>query len=179
MAEPAASCSSGASLPLIESGNTAGRGEEVPPVPPSSCPPLRMGHGRPPAHAPCSLGVSLTELYFLIARFLSTGPCRRALKVSPGLSGARGPRAARAGSGGGGSSRSPRSGGAKSWLVPDSVFFSPSLCRCWCRSWSSTRSVWALMKSCCSQKFPLQVIQVFAAVSTFPLFNTHCCGCGL
>nr|XP_030139934.3 bromodomain and WD repeat-containing protein 1 [Taeniopygia guttata] len=40
MAEPAASSSSGASLPLIES-----------------------------------------ELYFLIARFLSTGPCRRALKV--------------------------------------------------------------------------------------------------
>lgn len=39
MAEPAASSSSGASLPLIESGNTAGRGEEVPPVPPSSCPP--------------------------------------------------------------------------------------------------------------------------------------------
>uniref|UniRef100_A0A8C3MP82 Bromodomain and WD repeat-containing protein 1 n=1 Tax=Geospiza parvula TaxID=87175 RepID=A0A8C3MP82_GEOPR len=53
MAEPAASSSSGASLPLIES-----------------------------------------ELYFLIARFLSTGPCRRALKVSAGLTGARAPRAA-------------------------------------------------------------------------------------
>lgn len=43
--------------------------------------------------------------------------------MSPGLTGAREPRAARRGSGGGGSSRAPHSGRAKSWLVPDSVFF--------------------------------------------------------
>lgn len=29
------------------------------------------------------------------------------------------------------------------------------------------------MKSCCSQKFPLQVIQVSAAVSTFPPPSIH------
>uniref|UniRef100_A0A8B9G1D0 Bromodomain and WD repeat-containing protein 1 n=1 Tax=Amazona collaria TaxID=241587 RepID=A0A8B9G1D0_9PSIT len=34
---------------------------------------------------PQSLPVSFAELYFLIARFLTTGPCRRALKVSTGL----------------------------------------------------------------------------------------------
>uniref|UniRef100_A0A672V4D7 Bromodomain and WD repeat-containing protein 1 n=1 Tax=Strigops habroptila TaxID=2489341 RepID=A0A672V4D7_STRHB len=38
-----------------------------------------------PASPPPSLPVSLAELYFLIARFLTTGPCRRALKVSTGL----------------------------------------------------------------------------------------------
>lgn len=43
--------------------------------------------------------------------------------MSPGLTGARGPRAARRGSAEGGSSRAPRSGEARSWLVPDSVFF--------------------------------------------------------
>lgn len=46
--------------------------------------------------------------------------------MSPGLTGARGPRAARRGSGEGGSSRAPRSGEARSWLVPDSVFSLPS-----------------------------------------------------
>uniref|UniRef100_A0A8B9M0B1 Bromodomain and WD repeat domain containing 1 n=1 Tax=Accipiter nisus TaxID=211598 RepID=A0A8B9M0B1_9AVES len=39
----------------------------------------------PPRPHPPSLPVSLAELYFLIARFLTTGPCRRALKVSRGL----------------------------------------------------------------------------------------------
>uniref|UniRef100_A0A8C3ME31 Bromodomain and WD repeat-containing protein 1 n=1 Tax=Geospiza parvula TaxID=87175 RepID=A0A8C3ME31_GEOPR len=39
------------------------------------------GSRPPPGSSPVSLAVSLTELYFLIARFLSTGPCRRALKV--------------------------------------------------------------------------------------------------
>uniref|UniRef100_A0A8C4XQ37 Bromodomain and WD repeat-containing protein 1 n=1 Tax=Falco tinnunculus TaxID=100819 RepID=A0A8C4XQ37_FALTI len=40
--------------------------------------------GQPRTHPPY-LPVSLAELYFLIARFLTTGPCRRALKVSTGL----------------------------------------------------------------------------------------------
>uniref|UniRef100_A0A8C0F020 Bromodomain and WD repeat-containing protein 1 n=1 Tax=Bubo bubo TaxID=30461 RepID=A0A8C0F020_BUBBB len=41
-------------------------------------PPPRPSQSR--THPP-SLPVSLAELYFLIARFLTTGPCRRALKV--------------------------------------------------------------------------------------------------
>uniref|UniRef100_A0A8C0EYV3 Bromodomain and WD repeat-containing protein 1 n=1 Tax=Bubo bubo TaxID=30461 RepID=A0A8C0EYV3_BUBBB len=45
-------------------------------------PPPRPSQSR--THPP-SLPVSLAELYFLIARFLTTGPCRRALKVSTGL----------------------------------------------------------------------------------------------
>uniref|UniRef100_A0A8C3K4P4 Bromodomain and WD repeat-containing protein 1 n=1 Tax=Calidris pygmaea TaxID=425635 RepID=A0A8C3K4P4_9CHAR len=49
-------------------------GDSLPPPPPSR-------PGRPRTHPP---PVSLAELYFLIARFLTTGPCRRALKVSTG-----------------------------------------------------------------------------------------------
>lgn len=121
-------------VPLIESGKT--RGARALPRRP------RLGPGPLPAAAvsrsPDWSPRFSAELYFLIARYLSAGPCRRAAQVSEGpraVAALRepGPRR-RPGSRGGG--RRVDRGAAPAPLI--ARLFG---CRCWCRSWSSIRSV--------------------------------------
>uniref|UniRef100_A0A8C4VKM5 Bromodomain and WD repeat domain containing 1 n=1 Tax=Gopherus evgoodei TaxID=1825980 RepID=A0A8C4VKM5_9SAUR len=91
MAEPSVPSSGGGSLPLIESGNSGARegAGQAPPVPaaprrrhlPGHDYELHSRRGSPGPRSSLS-PVSLAELYFLVARFLTTGPCRRAAEVS-------------------------------------------------------------------------------------------------
>lgn len=115
-------------VPLIESGKT--RRPRRP----------RPGRGPLPAAAPAPDPTPRlpAELYFLIARYLSAGPCRRAAQVSAG------PRAAAALRG----SRPRRRLGSREEVAWRTRGAAPAPltarifgCRCWCRSWSSTRFV--------------------------------------